>query len=704
MLPALLSPKSVALIGASGTPGKLGFDILANLIELGFAGEIYPVNPKGGVLLGKKAYPSVSAIEASVDLAVIAVPAAIVLDVVEECGNKGIQNIVIISAGFKESGQEGKEREEKLHELIEKYDLCLIGPNCLGILNPHAALNASFAEGMPKKGNIALISQSGAMAVAILDWATEENIGFSSIVSLGNKAGVNENDLLVYLEQDAATKVILLYLESFVDGQKFMQEAERISQKKPIIVFKSGISTAGQKAVSSHTGSLAGSNTAIDAALKQTGVLRANTIEDFFDAARVFSMEPLPKGSNVAIITNAGGPGVIATDAVSTSKILSMATFSEKTEQELQKVLPPTANIHNPIDVIGDALADRYQGALEQVCQDPNVDMVLTILTPQIMTEKENTVRALVNVHELFPELPFVTSFMGGKNIAYAAEKLAERGIPNFLFPGRAVESLEKMVELRTWREKQARKKEKITARSDLQIWQDAIQKEIAAGRTQLSPELGQNLLKAFNIPVPTLQIVENREAAVVAAEKMGYPVVLKIAAAEVLHKTEVGGVRLALKNGQEVGDGYEEIISNVRKHFPNLPAYPVLVQKMYHFGREVIIGMKRDPIFGPLIMFGLGGIYVEVMKDVAFRVAPFDRETALEMIHEVKAIRLLEGVRGEAPADIEKLADTVLALSELALSFPAIEEFDINPLLVLSEGKGVVAIDMRFLVNNSEK
>jgi len=700
MLSKLFSPRSVAVIGASATPGKLGFDLLENLVNSNYSGKIYPVNPKAKQILGKKAYSSVASISGQIDLAIVAVPAPLVLKILHECVRKKIRNMVVISAGFKESNQEGVEREAEIQRLIKKHNLVLVGPNCLGILNTYEDLNASFAEGLPKRGNVALISQSGAMAVAITDWADAEEIGFSKIISLGNKAGINENDCLEYLLKDPETKVIALYLESFVDGKKFMEIARKVALKKPIILFKSGVSEAGTKAVASHTGALAGSDTAVETALRQCGVLRAETIEDFFDCVRVFSMQPLPLGNRVAIVTNAGGPGVIATDAIEKSPWLNLAEFKKETSAHLQKTLPKTANIHNPVDVVGDALANRYTNALEGILPDSNVDIALVILTPQIMTEKERTAKTINQFHEQFPKKPILTAFMGGRNIEYAALKLAERNIPNFLYPTRAVKAMEKMVWLKSWRSQLSSQKLKVESRKlevDNRKLKGKVKREYSRGG-QLSSKLSRALLEHYDITVPNVQLARNEKEALKCAKEIGCPVVLKISSDEVLHKTDVGGVRLALKNEEEVQKGYREVLENIRKNVPKAKVNGVFVQKMYHFGREVIVGMKRDPVFGPLIMFGLGGIYVEVMKDVSFRVAPFSLREAEKMIHEVTAIQLLKGVRGEAPADIKKLADTILRVSELAFDFPEIQELDINPLLVMAKGKGVMAVDVRII------
>lgn len=693
----LFNPKSVAIVGASTKPGKLGYSILSNIVHSDYNGEIYPVNPKADEILGKKAYSSVLKLPKKVDLAVIAIPARFVIHAVLECINKEIFNIVIISAGFKEIGGEGVKLEKELQKIIKEHNVNLVGPNCLGITNTHMDLNASFAEGMPRKGKIALLSQSGAMAVAITDWAYDENIGFSKVVSLGNKAGVDENSCLEYLANDTETEVIMMYLESFVDGKKFMELARKIVPKKPIIVFKSGTSEAGSAAVSSHTGALSGGDTAVETALRQSGVLRAHCIEDFFNLARLVSMQPIPKGNKIAVVTNAGGPGVITTDAIDKSSSLELAQFSAKTTEKLKKSLPSTANIHNPVDIIGDALADRYTSAFDATLADKNVDILFAILTPQIMTEKEDTARALTQYSSKYPEKTCVASFIGGKNIEYAAEKLAENNIPNFVFPKTAVQALEYMVFLREWREKNKKHVPKIKHNKKSVKVRSHIVNEIKNGKTALSQKLVTDLLEAYDIKVPEIMLTKSENKAVQFAKEIGYPVVLKISSDDVLHKTDSGGVRLDIENEEDLRKAYQEILKNIKKNCPKAKIDGILVQKMYHLGREVLIGMTRDPIFGPLIAFGLGGIYVEVMKDVSFRVAPLSMNDALEMIHETKAIRLLKGVRGEAPSDIKVLAETLVKISQLSLDIPEITEIDLNPMLVFE--KGAVALDGRVIL-----
>jgi acetyltransferase len=696
----ILSPQTIALIGASQTPGKLGFEILNNLIKFEFKGKVYPINPHASEILGQKVYPHIQKIKSAIDLAIICIPAPLVAQALRECAAKKVAGAVIISAGFKEMGAEGVAREQELAQIIAQTGIRVIGPNCLGIINPANNLNGSFAEGIPKKGNVGLISQSGAMAVAITDWACRAEVGFSKIISLGNKLDVEENELLAFLGNDTATRVVLLYLESINAGNKFMELAKKVSLEKPIVVVKSGTSEQGSKAIFSHTGSLAGSNMAITAALKQSGAIRAESVEDMFDLARAFSSQPVPAGNRIAIITNAGGPGVMATDALAGTD-LALAVFETATTEKLQKSLPTAANILNPVDIIGDALADRYQSALEAVMADPNVDVVLVLLTPQVMTEKEKTANIIIEMKQKYPQKTIITSFIGGKNIEYAVSRMQEYGVPNF-YPERAIRVIDSMVKYSIWRTKQndqKKKKKVVCARGKHLDLHQEIRQEIKLQARQLNYKLTAKLLKTYQVYHPEIKLARTEDEVVRFSRQIGYPVVLKISSPEILHKTEVGGVRVDLKNESEVKKAFREIFANVSNLKLQSKVFGVLVQKMYEFGKEVIIGMKRDPSFGPLLMFGLGGIYVEVMKDVSFRVAPISLAEAEEMINEVKAVKLLKGVRGESPSDIMKLAETLLCISNLAIEFPEIKEMDINPLLVQKKGQGVVAVDTRFII-----
>ncbi len=693
----LFEPRSIAVIGASTQKNKLGYDVFQNLAILGYKGKLFPVNPKGGELLGHPIYKKVSLIKDKIDLAVIIVPAEFVAKIVNECGKKEIKNIVIISSGFKEIGNEGIKREKALQKLIKKYDLNLIGPNCLGILNTKIKLNASFAEGMPASGNVSLISQSGAMAVAISDWAYTHNLGFSKIISLGNKAGVNEIDLLEYLAKDRSTRVILMYLESIENGQEFMRIAQKITKKKPIIIIKSGTSDQGVKAISSHTGSLAGSDEAIKTVFKQSGIIRAKTVEDLFDYARGFSYQKTPKGGKVAIISNAGGPAIMATDSLEKYN-LQLACFSQKTNNQLKKNLPQAAAVGNPVDILGDALADRYQIALKAVLKDKNVDTAVVLLTPQIITEEEKTAEVIVKFSKKYPKKTILTCFMGGKNVAEAKNLLSSKKIPNFNFPDRAIKTLKQMVNYTEWQKEKIYKPNNCKLRHK-KTNKETIHRKLKRSKGQVEMPLLLDLLRLYDIHTPTSGIAQTQNEALQIADKVGYPVVLKICSKEIIHKTDAGGVRVNLKSAEEVKTAYKEILQKVKKYNPHAHFGGMFVQDMTTIGREVIIGMKRDPQFGPLLMFGLGGIYVEVLRDVTFRVAPISFEEAEKMVSEIKAIKLLKGIRGEKSIDFKKLASVICHVSQMVSDFPEIQELDLNPLIVREKGKDVLAIDARILV-----
>ena len=697
MLKTLFEPKSIAIIGASTKKDKLGYDVFKNLATLGYKGKLFPINPKDGELLGYPIYKKVADIKEQIDLALILVPAPFVTKVLNECGKKQIKNIVIISAGFKEIGGEGIKREKTIQKLVQKYKFNLIGPNCLGIINTKKLLNASFAEGMPQIGNVGLISQSGAMAVAINDWAYTHNLGFSKIISLGNKAGINEIDLLKYLAKDKATKLILMYLESIENGQEFMQIAQKITKKKPIIIIKSGTSVSGIKAISSHTGSLAGSNQAVQTAFQQSGVINAKTVEDLFNYARGFSYQNVPKGNKVAIISNAGGPAIMATDSLE-MRDLELAKFEQKTIKQLEKNLPETAATHNPVDIIGDALANRYEEALKAVLKDKNVDSVVILLTPQIMTEVAETAKIIVKFSKKYPQKTILTCFMGGKNVTEAKKILSSNNVPNFGFPDRTIKTLEKMSNYTKWT------KEKIYKPNNCQLKQnqtelDKLHRKLKRSRGQIPMKLALDLLKTYDIHTPSSGIAHSPSEAIELAEKIGYPVVLKICSKDIIHKTDAGGVQVDLKDAQTVKEGYKKILEKVKKYNPKAEIGGIFVQEMTTLGREVIIGMKRDPQFGPLLMFGLGGIYVEILKDVTFRIAPISFENAQKMVSEIKAIKLLQGFRGEKSIDFDKLANVICHVSQMVTDFPEIQELDLNPLIVKEQGKNAIAIDARILV-----
>ncbi|MEW6381664.1 MAG: acetate--CoA ligase alpha subunit [bacterium] len=697
MLDKFFSPRSVAIVGASREQGKVGHEIVKNLLLGGFSGQVFPINPKASTILGKKVYAGIMDLpDGQVDLAVIVIPAQYVKEALIQCAQKGIKAAIVISAGFKEAGKDGALREKELLQTAHEYGIRILGPNCLGLINTSTSLNASFSSEMPPRGNIAFFSQSGALGTAILDWAVGQKIGFSKFISLGNKADLAESSILESLCQDHDSKVILGYLEGIEKGQEFLHKARQVSKVKPIVITKSGSTSAGTRAASSHTGSLTGSDVAFESAFKQTGVIRARTIEELFNYALAFAYQPLPKGPNLAIITNAGGPGILAADAAEKNNI-NLLFLAKETTDKLATLLPPAAGVYNPVDILGDARADRYQKTLEVVLEDPKVHGVLVILTPQAMTEIPQTAEVIGEV-SMSTEKPILASFMGEYAVREGIERLAKYRIPNYSYPEHAIESFHKMWKYRRWQEQPPLTY--VSLEADRGRVRQIIDQIRNTGQVEIGDLKAREILAAYGFEVPSSRVAEDSDMAVALAEGIGYPVVLKIVSPEILHKSDVGGVKVGLKTPEEVHAAFQEIMAKVRKFMPHALIQGVSIQKMYEGKREVILGMARDPQFGPLIMFGLGGIYVEVLKDVSFRIAPICREEAQAMITEIKSYPMLAGVRGQKTVDIEAIVEALLRLSQLAVDFPEILEADINPLLMKESGQGAVAVDARFTIS----
>ena len=693
------NPRAVAVIGASRTPGKLGYAVLHNVVQHGYQGPIYPINPKADEILGLACYPSVLVVPGPIDLAIILVPSKQVARALIECGEKGIKGAVIISAGFRETGREGWQREGELVDIARRYAMRIIGPNCLGIIDTVASLNGSFAAGMPVYGTIGFMSQSGALCTSVLDMALAENVGFSRFVSLGNKADVDELTFIRAWHDDPHTAVIMAYVEGIEKGTEFMQIARQVSCKKPIIAIKSGTTSAGSRAVSSHTGTLAGSERAYEAAFRQCGVIRAHSVQELFDYAIAFARQPLLPNDRIAIVTNAGGPGIMATDACERAG-LQLASLEKKALDSLQRTLPPTSSVLNPIDVLGDARADRYALALQAVAADPNVGGILVILTPQMMTEVQETARVVGELaHGL--DKPILACFMGRDQVESGVHILNQYRVPNYPVPERAVAALEAMMHHRRWRECPPLQIE--TWEVDRQRVKAVFHRARSEGRLALGDVEAREILEAYGFATPRTVLARSPDEAARLAEEMGFPVVLKIASPDILHKTDVGGVQLNIMTAEDVRKAYEPMIYRANRYI-SADIWGCLVQEMIVGGKEVIVGMHRDPHFGPLMMFGLGGIYVEALKDVAFRVAPFDRRQAHEMVNEIQSCNLLRGVRGERPADLQALAEALLRFSQLVTDFPEIVEFDVNPLIVFEDGQGVMGIDMRLILEETRR
>lgn len=698
----IFSPRTVAVIGASTREQAVGRHVFANILFSGYTGIVYPVNPKAKGILGVRAYHSVCDIPDEVDLAVVIVPSVVVPKVIQECGEKGVKAAVIISAGFKEIGSKGSDLEKTVVEISRKYSISLLGPNCLGVINtdPEISLNATFAGSMPKAGNIAFISQSGALGMAALEYARGKNIGLSKFISVGNKADITENDLLAALRDDRNTEVILLYLEDLTDHRGFIELAREITgeipKKKPILAIKSGRTAEGARAASSHTGALASSDEAYDSFFQQCGVLRVETLEELFNYAIAFANQPLPKGDRVAIVTNAGGPGIMATDACIRHG-LQLASLDKRTTEKLKKGLPSTANITNPVDVIGDAKEDRYALALKSVLVDRNVDGVIVICTPQAMTNLEKITSVVAETASKYKK-PVMACCMGITDISEALRILDEKNVPHYGFPEAAARAMANMSSYAQWVAR---------PRTEVRIFKDVDKRKVKKilatvkrdNRSFLPEPEAHEVLRAYGFPVLDFRLAKNEEECIRYAGEIGYPVVLKIVSPDVLHKVDIGGVKLNIGNEAEVKRAYRDILHSAKAAKPKANIWGIFVQKMAKGGKETIIGMNKDPRFGNLLMFGLGGIYVEALRDVTFRIAPIRERSAERMIKEIRGYRMLEGYRGEKPSDVRAVGECLERLSQLVTDFEEIEELDINPLLVFEKGKGARVVDARILI-----
>jgi acetyltransferase len=703
-LETIFHPKSVAIVGTNKVKGTVPHDILDSILKADFNGIVYPVSPREKSIKGIKAYKYVVDVPDDVDLAILVFPSSVCHMALEQCGQKGIKSVIIISAGYKEVGEAGLKREQQLVEIARKYDMSFIGPNCLGVINtaPETNLNASFAREMPEQGNIGFLSQSGALCTAVLDYASAKHIGFSKFISFGNKADISEIDLLYYLMNDEATKVILMYLEEVSDGAALMKAARDVIAQsgKPILIIKSGRTDEGASAAASHTGSLTGKDEICDAAFKQAGIIRCDNIEEMFNKAIAFAYQPPPVSEKVAIITNAGGPGVLTTDAaISTG--LKLAKFSEETTAILKKALPATANINNPVDVIGDARSDRYLAAIKAAFDDPDVAGVFVILTPQSMTDIDAIAADVARIAEGETK-PIYTSFMGEKDVASGIDLLQQAKIPHYFLPESMCSAYQAVYH---FNKNVLSKVHKLSALDNIQgeLARKMMDKVHTNGRSYIPEVETIEVLETYGLPVPRGKLASTADEAVKIAEEIGYPVVLKVVSDDIIHKSDVKGVELNLGSAEEVKEGWDRIHSKVKQAMPDASISGLYVIRMISGSEEIILGIKRDPSFGPVLMFGLGGIFVEIFKDVSFRVAPLSREEALQMIEQTRAYKILKGTRGRSPRDIESIVDALQRLGQLAIDFPEIEELDINPLFVLDEGKGSVIGDARMILTKTE-
>jgi acetyltransferase len=697
-LDGIFRPKSIAVIGASTRKGTIGREILHNLIENEFNGKVFPVNPKASVIHSIKCYSTILDVPDAVDLAIIVVPRDSVRMILEQCGEKGVKGVVVISSGFKETGEEGAKRELELVEIIRRYNMRMVGPNCFGVLNsdPNYSMNATFSKTKPPAGNVGFMSQSGALGEAILDYANRLHLGISMFASVGNKADISGNDILAYWEDDPNTGLILLYLENFGDPRCFTRIARGITRKKPIVAVKAGRTAAGAQAISSHTGVLAGLDVGTDALFDQCGVQRVTSVDELFDVAIAFTNQPLPKGDRIAIITNAGGPGILATDAV-VSLGMKMAAFEPKTLRNLKANLPPIAAVNNPIDVIAAGGPDSYRVAMDAVLSDKNVDGVIVIFVPPIVVDHEAVIRTIVEMIARYRNNKTVLGcFMGVPDGIAALEEMAKHKIPIYTFPESAAKAMWAMTRYRKWIERPEGKMAHFTANKDRV--KRIVDAAVAAKREMIIGEKALEILDAYGVGVAGSLKAKSIQDMKKAASKPGFPLVMKIDDPNIAHKTDAGGVVTDLRSIPELEDAFGKIekrFSRPRKKFIG-----VILQEMVKDGVETIMGMHDDPSFGPLMMFGLGGIYVEVMKDVSFKVHPLTDYDAEEMIKSVKGYPLLTGFRGSPAVDIPVLQETILRLSQLVADFPVLKSFDVNPFIVTSEVGKSKAVDARFVID----
>ena len=688
-----LSPKSIAIIGASDREGSVGATITNNILN-GFKGTVYPITPSKDKVFGKKAYKTVLDVPKSIDLAVIVTKNTIVPNVLEECGKKKIKGVVIITAGFKEVDEEGAKLEQRLKDIAEQYNIKVIGPNCLGVMNldPKTMMNSTFLKITPKTGHIALVSQSGAICAALCEDASAQGIGFSAVISMGNKAAMSEVDVLKMLADHKQTKVIVMYLEDMGDGQEFLKVCKNITRKlkKPVLVLKSGRSPEGAKAAMSHTGALMGSDEIYDALLKQSGAIRVDTMEELFDYATAFSKQPLPKGELV-IVSNAGGPAIISTDACSKMGI-KMAKI-DSIRPKIDKVIPPWGSSRNPVDIVGDADYNRFKNVLEHVLKHKNVGSVITMCTPSGTLDYDKLAEVIVEMSKKYKKT-MLASLMGLDEGITNRDILAKGDVPYYTYAEGAIRTLSAMIRFSDWINTPAGTipKFKVNKNTAKKIF-DKVKND---KRKNLLEEEGQEILKAYGLPLPNSALAKDEKEAVKLAKKIGYPVVLKIASPQIIHKSDAGGVKVNLSSDSEVKNAFKTIIKNAKKYDRKADIKGCLVVEMVKGGKEMIIGSKQEPGFGPVIMLGMGGIYVEVLKDVTFRLAPVTNKEADAMIDSIKTQKLLQGVRGEKPSDIAKLSECIQRLSQLVTDFEEIKELDMNPVLVMEKGKGCKILDVR--------
>jgi acetyl coenzyme A synthetase (ADP forming)-like protein len=701
-LDPIFRPKSIAVIGATNRRGAIGREILHNIIDYEFEGKVFPVNPTKSVIHSIKCYSTILDVPDAVDLAVIVVPKELVLKVVDQCGEKGVKGLVTITAGFKETGKAGAALQQKLLEKARGYGMRMIGPNCFGVINAHNSvrLDATFSKIRPRYGKVGFISQSGALGEAILQHAYDVNVGFSMFASIGNKADINSNEIIEYWADDPEIDVILLYLENFGDPRRFTKIARAVTKKKPIIAVKSGTTSKGAAAASSHTGALAGLDVGVDALFEQTGVIRVPTISQMFDLANAFIKMPVPKGNRVAIVTNAGGPGILATDALVNLK-MELPEFAPKTVKAIKPILPPGTPVHNPLDLVAGATGKEFKKALEHVVKDPNIDSILTICVPPANIDQVEVADAIIDsAHS--SKMPIFACFMGVSEASAGFEKLRDYHIPVRIFPEPIAQVLARLDKHRRWLERPAGRYDDMGG--DRKKVAEIIKETRREKHYAIVGQNAMQILKAYGIPAAAYKFAFSKKEAAQIAKKLGFPVVVKVNTPHILHKTETKAVAVDLRTVEEVESAYSEMEKRVKKQMKANEKFSVVVQEMISGGVETVIGMTTDPAFGPLIMFGLGGIYVEVLRDVTFRITPLSDIDTKEMITSLKGYKLLTGYRGSKPVDIAALEDSILRLSQLIHDFPEFTEIDINPFIVTADKNRTRAVDARMILALDDK
>ncbi len=692
----IMKPRSIAVVGASRSPNTLGHQILVNIVRHGFTGPVFPVNPKATSVNSVRAVPSVEAIGEPVDLAVIVVPREGVADVAEECGTAGVRGLVVISAGFREVGGEGIPRELALMEIVRRHRMRMVGPNCMGVINtePAFSMNATFAPGMPPAGTVAFVSQSGALGVSVLDYASEYGIGIAQFVSVGNKPDVSGNDFLLQWENDPAVSTILMYMENFGNPRKFLEIASRVTKRKPIIALKSGRSTSGARAAASHTGALSASDATVDAMLSQAGVLRARSMEELFDISMAFGEQALPRSRRTAVITNAGGPGILIADALEAHGI-EVPELDRTTTATLAPLLPGEASLRNPLDMIAAAKPPSYRAALGAVLDDPGIHAAVAIFVPPLGIRQEDVAEAIVAAAREHPQKPVLAVLMGREGLPAGRAELRAAGIPAYIFPESAARALAALNTYREWIDRP------VLPWVPLPVDTARARAIIEIARAESRHKLGElealELFDAYGIPTAPARLATSAEDACRIAEELGFPVVLKIVSPDIVHKSDAGGIVTGVDDAAEAKTAYARIIASVRDTAPAATVSGILVQRMVRGGRELIAGMTRDRLFGALVMFGLGGIYVEALQDVVFRIAPFGDREARDMIGQIRGAAMLGAVRGQKAVDVDAIVSVLRRISQLAEDFPEIAELDVNPLLSFADW--AVAVDARVML-----